>query len=217
MLETLLSYLLHLDQHLTNLINCCGVWTYIILFAVIFSETGLVIFPFFPGDSLLFAAGMLAAKGMLNIHVLVFLLTAAAIIGNSVNYWIGTKVGLVAFKNEKSLLFKKSYLTKTNAFYAKYGGKALVIARFIPVVRTYVPFVAGVGNMSFVKFSIYNLIGALSWVTLILYLSYFFGSIPIVKNNFSIVVILVIIISLAIPVIEWARVSYRERQQQKKG
>lgn len=213
MLETLLSYLLNLDTHLTNLINLCGGWTYLILFLVIFSETGLVIFPFFPGDSLLFAAGMISAQHMLNIHLLVFLLTSAAILGNSVNYWIGTKIGHIAFKNENSIFFKKSYLTKTNLFYAKYGGKALILARFIPVIRTYVPFIAGVGNMNFIQFSLYNFLGALGWVLLLLYMSYFFGSIPLVKDNFSEAIILIILISIAIPIIEWLRVKYFNKKQ----
>ncbi|MAZ78028.1 MAG: hypothetical protein CMF39_05065 [Legionellaceae bacterium] len=204
-MNTIVDYILHLDVHLANLVSQYGLWTYAILAFAIFAETGLVIMPFLPGDSLLFAAGIVATHGVMGINPLTILLIVAAVLGNTVNYWIGKKVGHLTFKNENSLFFKKSYLDKTNAFYEKYGGKTLIIARFIPIVRTYAPFVAGVGKMSFKKFTLYNIIGAAAWVILILYVSFFFGSIPWVKNNFSIVVILIILISITVPIIEYLR------------
>lgn len=204
-METIASYILHLDVHLANLVAQYGGWTYAILSFAIFAETGLVIMPFLPGDSLLFAAGIVAAHGVLGVNPLAALLVVAAVLGNTTNYWVGSKIGHLLFKNDKSLFFKKSYLDRTNAFYKKYGGKTLIIARFIPIVRTYAPFIAGIGKMSFKKFTLFNFIGAAAWVALVLYVSFFFGSIPWIKNNFSIVIILIILASITWPVIEYLR------------
>ena len=209
-MQTLVEYILHLDVHLANLVAHYGGWTYAILAFAIFAETGLVVMPFLPGDSLLFATGIVAAHGVLGVNPLAVLLIISAILGNSLNYWIGSKLGHFLFKNNQSLLFKKSYLDRTNAFYEKYGGKTLIIARFIPIVRTYAPFVAGVGGMNVKKFTLFTAIGAAAWVILVLYISYFFGSIPWVKNNFSIVVILIILASITIPVVEYLRNRIRD-------
>ena len=188
--------LLHLDQYLGQLIADYGVWTYAILFLVIFCETGLVVTPILPGDSLLFAVGAIASVGELNIWGLFFLLTVAAIAGDSVNYAIGSFVGPKVFHFEKSRFFKKEYLDRTHQFYEKYGGKAIVFARFIPIIRTFAPFVAGVGTMSYPKFLAYNVIGGVVWIALFLFGGAFFGNIPAVKHNFTLVILGIIVVSV---------------------
>lgn len=198
-LSHLLSYFLHVDKYLFEIVGTYGGLTYAILFAVIFMETGLVVTPFLPGDSLLFAAGALAAGGALNIWVLCTLLLVAAFLGDTVNYWIGHWIGPKAFSGKIPLL-KKEHLNKAQAFYDKHGGKAIVLARFVPIVRTFAPFVAGIGKMSYPHFLAYNLVGGLLWVALFTLGGYFFGSLPIVQQNFHYVVVLIVAISV-VPVI----------------
>lgn len=212
-LTTLLDLFLHLDKHLATLINQFGVWTYVLLFGIIFAETGLVVTPFLPGDSLLFAAGALAAAtGALDPVILIVLLTAAAIIGDSVNYSIGHYLGPRVF-TEKFRFLKKEHLEKTHAFYEKHGGKTIILARFIPIIRTFAPFVAGVGAMTYSKFVLFNVIGALLWVPLFTLLGFFFGNLPFVEKNFELVIIAIIVISVLPAVYEYLR----ERRAQKAG
>lgn len=204
-LISIIQFVLHLNEHLVILTAQYGPWIYSLLFLIVFCQTGLVITALLPGDSLLFAAGAVAATGALNIYILAILLIAAAISGNTVNYWIGNKIGHLLFTNEKSILFKKSYLDKTHAFYEKYGGKTIVIALFMPIIRTFAPFVAGMGDMNHFRFMLYNCIGVFLWIGIVLMGSYFFGNIPVVKNNFSWVIIAIIIISVLPPCIEYVR------------
>ncbi len=195
---------LHLDKHLYEIITQYGALTYAILFGVIFAETGFVFTPFLPGDSLLFAAGTFAAIGSFNIHLLFILLSVAAILGDTVNYWIGNYFGLKIF--EKNIRFlKKEHLEKTHQFYEKYGGKTIIIARFIPIIRTFAPFVAGIGTMTYAKFILFNIIGAVLWCALFVYGGYFFGNLQIVKNNFSLVILVIIFISILPGIIEFVR------------
>jgi membrane-associated protein len=186
---------LNLDDHLHELILQYGTYTYGILFSVIFAETGFVFTPFLPGDSLLFAAGTFAARGSFNPHYLFILLTVAAILGDTVNYWIGHYVGLKIFDRFPRIL-KQEYLDKTHKFYERHGGKTIIIARFVPIVRTFAPFVAGVGKMNYSKFVLYNVVGGIVWVGLFIYGGYFFGNLDFVENNFSIVIISIILISI---------------------
>lgn len=194
-----IDIVLHVDKYLGEIIREYGTWTYGILFAVIFLETGFVITPFLPGDSLLFAAGSFAALGVLSPHILFILLALAAIAGDTVNYWIGHKIGDSVFHKD-SKFFKKEYLDKTHAFYEKHGGKTIILARFIPIIRTFAPFVAGVGAMSYGKFIAYNIVGGTLWVAVFLYAGYFFGGLQVVKDNFSLVIVVIIIISV-VPII----------------
>jgi membrane-associated protein len=194
-IQDFINFLLHLDQYLNILIQTFGVWTYVILFLVVFAETGLVVAPFFPGDSLIFISGALAQTGILNAILLFIVFTVAAIIGDTVNYWIGHFFGEKFFKKQ-SRFFKIEYLKRTKDFYTKHGGKTIILARFIPIIRTFAPFVAGIGKMKYKKFISYNIIGGVAWVLLFLLAGYFFGSIPIVKNNLSISIYLIIFISL---------------------
>lgn len=203
-LRTVVDLFLHLDQHLTELIAEYGVWTYALLFLIVFCETGLVVTPFLPGDSLLFAAGALAATGAMNVHFLWLLLLVAAILGDAVNYAIGRRVGPVVFRKETRFI-KKQHLERTHEFYERHGGKTIVLARFIPIIRTFAPFVAGVALMGYTRFASYNVVGALLWVTLFLYGGYFFGNLPVVKDNFSIVIVAIIAISLVPVFVEWLR------------
>jgi membrane-associated protein len=190
-----LQYILHLDVHLAALVSQYGMWTYAILFLIIFCETGLVVTPILPGDSLLFATGALAAASDLNIFVLFVLLSAAAILGDAVNYFIGRTVGEKLFDGRIPYL-KREYLDRTHAFYEKYGGKTIVIARFVPIIRTFAPFVAGMGSMSYGKFATYNITGGILWIGSILFAGYLFGNIPVVKDNFGLVVIAIIVVSV---------------------
>ncbi len=208
------DFFLHLDKHLGELIQQYGVWTYAILTLVIFCETGLVVTPFLPGDSLLFAAGALAAlpASPLSVGVLFLLLTAAAIAGDTVNYWIGNKVGPRAFAGNIKFL-NKNHLERTQQFYETYGGKAIIIARFVPIVRTFAPFVAGIGTMNYGRFIVYNVVGAIMWVSICLFGGYFFGNLPFVKENFSIVILAIIIISILPGVYEFARHKAEERRK----
>lgn len=201
-IKNIVEFFFHIDRHLNVVIQNCGVWSYAVLFAIVFAETGLVVTPFLPGDSLLFAAGTFAAAGSFNIGWLSLALFAAAVIGDSVNYAIGKKIGDGIFRAD-SKFFKKAYLDKTHKFYEKYGGKTIVIARFVPIVRTFAPFVAGVGKMSYGYFFSYNVMGALLWVGLFAGGGFFFGNMPIVKKNFSLVIFIIIFVSVLPPVIEF--------------
>lgn len=201
----IIDFILHIDQHLTELAAQYGVWIYGILFLIIFCETGLVVTPFLPGDSLLFAAGGIAALGEMNIHLMVALLLVAAILGDAVNFAIGKYFGARLFANPDSKIFRRAYLDKTHAFYEKHGGKTIIIARFVPIVRTFAPFVAGMGNMHYGRFIRYNIIGAILWVVLFSYAGYFFANIPLVKNNLALVLAAIIVISVLPGVIEVVR------------
>ena len=201
-IKSVLDFILHLDTHLSALIQQYGFWTYLILFVVIFCETGLVVTPFLPGDSLLFAAGTFAASGSLKVGWLFAALAVAAVLGDTVNYWLGKIVGPKVFAKEKSRIFKKEYLERTHRFYEKYGAETIIIARFVPIIRTFAPFVAGIGRMSYGKFLSYNVVGGVGWVAIFTFGGYFFGNIPFVKKNFSLVIIAIILISLVPAVIE---------------
>lgn len=198
-LMMILDFFLHIDKHLAVIIAQYGTLTYAILFGIIFMETGFVVTPFLPGDSLLFAAGVFAATGSFQVVLLWLLLMAAAIIGDTVNYWIGHYIGPRAFRMNSRLL-KKEHLDKAHAFYEKHGGKAIVLARFVPIVRTFAPFVAGVAKMHYGQFLSYNVIGAVVWVTIFVFAGYYFGNLPLVKNNFHYVMVVIVVISL-VPII----------------
>ncbi len=202
LLKQLIDVFLHLDKHLAEVTRDYGAWTNAILFAIVFCETGLVVTPFLPGDSLLFTAGALASLGTLNVWVLFVLLSVAAILGDTVNYWIGKKIGPRAFDGSVKFL-KQEHLRKTEAFYEKHGKKTIILARFVPIVRTFAPFVAGVGSMTYGTFIAYNVIGGVAWVAICVFSGYFFGNIPIVKKNFSLVVLAIIGISVLPLAWEW--------------
>lgn len=209
-LAVLIDLVLHLDKHLAALVQQYGPWIYAILFIIIFSETGFVVTPFLPGDSLLFVAGALAAVGGMEIGVLVGVLVVAAATGNMLNYQIGRYIGPRVFKWEDSLFFNKSALEKTEAFYEKHGGKTLVISRFLPLFRTFAPFVAGVGQMNYLRFSFFNLIGALLWVVSLTLAGFFFGNLAWVKQNLTLVILGIIAVSLVPVFIGWLQ-HRRER------
>ncbi len=212
MIGTVIDFILHIDQHLTALSAQYGMWIYAILFLIIFCETGLVATPFLPGDSLLFAAGGIAAVGGMNIHIMVLILLIAAILGDAVNFMIGKYFGAKLFSNPDSKIFRRAYLEKTHAFYEKHGGKTIIIARFVPIVRTFAPFVAGMGDMHYGRFIRYNIIGAMAWVLLFSYLGYFFANIPLVKNNLGLVLGAIIVISILPAVIEIVRAKYAAKK-----
>lgn len=200
-----IDFILHMDEHLPQLINDFGIWTYLILFLVIFCETGLVITPFLPGDSLIFLLGALAKSGDINFPAIIAVLMVAAVLGDTCNYEIGRFFGAKLFRNKNSKIFKKQYLDKTHNFYEKYGGKTIILARFVPIIRTFAPFVAGMGSMSYKKFISYNIIGGIFWVALFSFGGFFFGGIPWVQNNFFIVAIAIILISLMPAVIAFLK------------
>jgi membrane-associated protein len=204
LLATLVDFILHLDKHLNTIIQTYGTWTYALLFLIIFLETGLVVTPFLPGDSLLFAAGSFAAIGSLDPILLFILLAFAAILGDTVNYWIGHYIGPRAFSGNIRFL-KKEYLERTHEFYERHGGKTIILARFIPIIRTFAPFVAGVGAMTYPHFIAYNVIGGLAWVALFIFGGYFFGNLEVVKNNFTLVILAIILISVLPGVVEFLR------------
>ena len=203
LLATLLDIILHVDKYLGVIIAQYGVVTYVLLFLIIFAETGFVLTPFLPGDSLLFAIGAFAAQGALSVWVITILLIIAAILGDSVNYAIGRRVGAAFF--EKRKLIKQEYLDKTNTFYEKHGKKTIILARFVPIVRTFAPFVAGIGKMKYRDFLMYNVIGGVLWVGLFVFAGYFFGNLEIVQNNFSAFILLIIVVSVVPLVVEYVR------------
>ena len=196
LLTTFIDIILHLDVHLAALTAQYGTWIYAILFLIIFCETGLVVFPFLPGDSLLFAAGALTVGSVLDVHTLAGVLIIAAVLGNVVNYTIGHFFGDQLFHNPDSKIFRRDYLVKTHAFYAKHGGKTIIITRFLPIVRTFAPFVAGMGAMTYPRFLAFNLIGGLLWVLSFVYAGHFFGNLPVVRHNFTLLIFGIIGISL---------------------
>jgi membrane-associated protein len=204
LLRQLIDFVLHLDVHLDEIIRNYGAWTYGILFFIVFLETGFVVTPFLPGDSLLFAVGTFAARGSFDLYLAMLLLSIAAVLGDTVNYWIGAWVGPKVFHEESRFLNRK-HLQRTHEFYERYGGKTIIIARFVPIIRTFAPFVAGIGTMSYGKFIAYNVIGGVGWVVSITLAGYFFGNIPIVKNNFTFVIFAIIFISILPGIIEYIR------------
>jgi membrane-associated protein len=204
-ITSLINLFLHLDQHLSTVIQNYGLWTYLILFFIIFCETGLVVTPILPGDSLLFAAGAFAASGVLDPLGLFLLLGAAAVAGDTVNYWVGNWVGPKIFYREKIRFFKKEYLVRTHEFYERHGGKTIIIARFIPIIRTFAPFVAGIGQMTYLRFISYNVVGGVAWIGLFVFGGYFFGNLPMVKKNFTLVILVIIFISVLPGFIEFLR------------
>jgi membrane-associated protein len=204
LLKMLVDFFLHIDKNLAMIIAQYGTMTYAILFGVIFMETGLVVTPFLPGDSLIFAAGVFAATGSFQVVILWLLLITAAFLGDTANYWIGHYIGPKAFEMNSRLL-KKSHLVKAQSFYEKHGGKAIVLARFVPIVRTFAPFVAGVAKMSYRHFITYNLLGGVLWVSLFLFAGYFFGNLPLVKDNFHYVMVVIVLISVVPIALEWVK------------
>ena len=206
-IKSIIDFILHIDKHLIEIMREYQAWTYAILFVIIFAETGLVVTPFLPGDSLLFAAGALIGQSPdapINIFVLWILLCVAAVLGDLVNYHVGKYIGVKAFSGKYRFL-KPEYLQKTQAFYEKHGGKTIIYARFIPIIRTFAPFVAGVGVMSYAKFAAYNIVGGIAWVTSFLFIGYFFGGHPVIKSNFTYVIFGIILISILPPIIEVTR------------
>lgn len=215
LIRSLIDFILHIDKHLVEIVSDYKTWTYLILFIIIFAETGFVVTPFLPGDSLLFAAGAIIAKPESNLNIILtcFLLIVAAILGDLVNYHIGKYVGPKAFSGKYKLL-RKEYLEKTQAFYYKHGGKTIIYARFIPIIRTFAPFVAGIGTMSYLRFAAYNVVGGIAWVTSFLLLGYFFGGLPVIKDNFTYVIFAIILVSVAPPIIEVLRERRRTSAKQ---
>lgn len=205
LIKYLIDFILHLDKHLVELVAQYGTWTYAILFLIIFCETGLVVTPFLPGDSLIFAVGALAAKDALNLYLVSVLMIVAAIIGDTLNYWIGYKIGPRIFSSEVSRWLNRQHLERTHQFYEKYGGKTIIIARFMPIIRTFAPFVAGIGRMSYGRFLVYNVAGGIVWIVIFIAAGYLFGNIPIVKRNFTLVIFGIIFISILPGLIEYLR------------
>lgn len=208
----LIDFILHIDRHLQQLASEYGLWVYGIVFLIVFCETGLVVLPLLPGDSLLFAAGSLASlpDSQLSPHLLFLGLSIAGILGDSLNYWIGKKIGPKVFSSQESRFFKRNYLDKTHAFYLKYGAKTIVIARFIPIIRTFAPFVAGVGEMPYRTFFLYNIIGAVIWVGSFVYAGFYFGQLPFVQTNFKLIILAIIILSIMPPVIEYLKHRFKK-------
>ncbi len=215
LIRFVVDFILHIDVHLAELVAQYGIWIYAILFLILFCETGLVVTPFLPGDSLLFVAGALAALpgNDLNVHTMVALMVVAAILGDAVNYTIGRLFGDRLFSNPNSKIFRRSYLNKTHEFYERHGGKTIILARFVPIVRTFAPFVAGMGKMSYRHFALYNVAGGLLWVLLFTYAGYFFGNLPAVQENLKLLIVAIILLSVMPGVIEVWRHRRAARQQ----
>jgi membrane-associated protein len=209
LIHMFIDYFLHLDRHLNVVIQMYGMWTYLILFLIVFCETGLVVTPILPGDSLLFAAGAFAASGALQVQPLFLLLAIAAIGGDTVNYWVGHMIGPKIFQQEKIRFMKKEYLDRTHEFYERHGGKTIILARFIPIIRTFAPFVAGIGRMTYLHFISYNVVGGIAWIALFIFGGYFFGNISVVKEHFTLVILAIIFISILPGIIEFTRQRYR--------
>lgn len=204
-LNYFIDFILHLDTHLYEIVSAYGIWVYGLLFIIVFAETGLVITPFLPGDSLLFAAGAISATGAMNPHFLVVILIIAAVLGDTVNYWIGHYLGPKVFTKEQSWVFNREHLERTHRFYERHGGKTIIIARFIPIIRTFAPFVAGIGAMSYTRFIAYNVIGGVLWVVSFIYAGFYFGNLEFVKKNFTLVIMAIIVISVIPAVVEFLR------------
>lgn len=215
-LAQLLDVFLHLHKHINDLAGAFGPWTYVLLFVVVFCETGLIVTPFLPGDSLLFAVGVLAGTdgSPLSLPLLAVVLIAAAILGDAVNYWIGYRVGPKVFCRDDSWLFNKAHLLRAQRFYEKYGGKTIVLARFIPIIRTFAPFVAGIGKMNYGRFAFFNVSGGIAWVLIFLLGGYFLGQVPAVEHNFHIIIFAIIVVSL-LPALWEYLLSRRERAEAK--
>lgn len=211
LLSQFVDLFLHLDRHLAALVANYGTWVYAILFLIVFCETGLVVMPLLPGDSLLFVAGTLAGAGHLDPVLLGLLLMVAAILGDTVNYAIGRHVGPAVFRNEQARFFKREYLLRTQAFYEKHGGKTIIIARFIPIIRTFAPFVAGVGTMAYRRFLSFNVVGGIAWVVMFVGAGYFFGDLPVVKQNLTLFIFAIIVLSIMPGVIEYLRHRYAKQ------
>lgn len=209
----ILDFILRFDEHLKNIIDLFGPATYVLLFIIIFAETGLVIAPFLPGDSLLFVAGTLSGGGYLNIWIVYLSLFIAAILGDTVNYWIGHRLGAKVFSKENSRIFNKAYLEKTREFYKKHGGKTIILARFMPIIRTFAPFVAGVGKMHYATFLFFNAVGAFIWVTSLTFLGFFFGGLPIIKENFEYAVIGIVLVSLIPVFVEYINHRFAKKKE----
>ena len=203
--QLVIDFILHIDRHLAELTAAYGPWIYGILFLIIFCETGLVVTPFLPGDSLLFVAGAIATQDAMNIHLMVILLIIAAILGDAVNYSIGRFFGVRLFANPDSKIFRRRHLEITQTFYARHGGKTIILARFVPIVRTFAPFVAGMGHMPYRRFAAYNVVGAIAWVTLFSYAGYFFGNLPMVQSNLHYLIVAIIFVSILPKIIEILR------------
>ncbi|EON90344.1 DedA family protein [Plesiomonas shigelloides] len=210
LLQTMFDFILHIDVHLAAMVAIYGIWIYAILFLIVFCETGLVVTPFLPGDSLLFVAGTLAATGQMNPHTLVALLIVAAILGDAVNYSIGRLFGQRLFSNPQSRIFRQAYLERTHAFYERHGGKTIILARFVPIVRTFAPFVAGMGKMSYRHFALFNVTGGIVWVTAFVYAGYWFGNMPVVKQNLELLILGIIFVSVLPGLIEYWRQRRRK-------
>ncbi len=210
--KAFINFFMHIDVHLSTVIAAYGVWTYLILFLVIFCETGLVVTPLLPGDSLLFAAGAFAAKGALDVAWLFALLSVAAVLGDTANYWLGCCVGPKVFSGERIRFLNREYLERTHNFYERYGGKTIVIARFVPIIRTFAPFVAGIGSMTYWRFISYNIVGGVAWIAVCLFAGFFFGNLRVVKENFSLVIFAIIFISILPGIIEFLRQRFKASQ-----
>jgi membrane-associated protein len=200
-----IDLIVHLDDHLLKLTTDYGRWAYAILFLIVFCETGLVVTPFLPGDSLLFVAGTLAGAGSLNVHLLAVTLFTAAVVGDSLNYAIGHWTGPKVFRFENSWFFKREYLERTHRFFERHGGKTIVLARFMPIIRTYAPFVAGIGRMRYPRFLFYNVIGALAWVGSLTYAGYWFGNLPVIRDNLTLVIVVIVLLSISPAFVEYFR------------
>ncbi|MDB5127938.1 DedA family protein [Mucilaginibacter sp.] len=213
-IHSIIDFILHIDKHLVQITSEYQSWTYLILFIIIFAETGFVVTPFLPGDSLLFAAGALIAGGKsgLDIYLLTVILIIAAISGNTVNYMLGKFLGARVFKEENKIL-KLSYYLQTKAFFDKHGGKAVIFSRFVPIIRTVAPFVAGVGHMPFTRYSIYNIVGGVSWILIFLFCGFWFGKVPFIEKNFSLVAIIIILVSILPPVFAIAKNKFSKKKQ----
>ncbi len=209
-IKNIIDFILHIDRHLNAIIQNFGLWTYLMLFGIVFAETGLVATPFLPGDSLLFAVGSIAAMGSLDIFWVFAVLAAAAVIGDSVNYAIGKLFGEELVRKTKSRFLKKEYLDRTHRFFEKYGGKTIVLARFVPIIRTFAPFVAGLGKMRYLYFFAYNVVGGILWVAIFVFGGFFFGNLPIVKKNFTLVIFAIVVLSILPGVVEFLRHKSRK-------
>lgn len=212
LIRQLFDFILHIDVHLASIIQAYGGWTYLILFAIVFCETGLVVTPFLPGDSLLFAAGTFASLGKLDAWGLGLALVVAAVVGDTVNYWVGHWVGPEVFRRDTVRFLKREHLERTHRFYEKYGGKTIVLARFVPIVRTFAPFVAGIGRMNYARFLVYNVVGGVVWVALFVSAGYFFADLPVVRKNFTLVILAIVGISVLPIFVEYFRAVRARRR-----